>query len=103
MEHVIEGNLSLPKNSCFLALPMYWPVRNFSMFVFWASVIIGLCQKLLDNSLSMSGLVVHLLMLGNWFVMIAMFFSWSCLVRYVCRHLTRPLSGLFVGPGHISF
>ncbi len=62
MEHVIEGNLSLPKNSCFLALPIYWPVRNFNILVFCASVIMGLCQKELDSSLSIYGFVVHLLM-----------------------------------------
>jgi hypothetical protein len=39
--HVIVGNRSMPKNSCFLALPMYWPVRNFSMLVFCGSVLTG--------------------------------------------------------------
>ena len=24
--HVFDGNLCMPKNNCFLALPMYWPV-----------------------------------------------------------------------------
>ena len=28
MEYVIEGNLSLPKNSCFFAFPMSWLVRD---------------------------------------------------------------------------
>lgn len=63
--HVIEGNLSIPKKSCFLALPIYCPVRNFNMFVICASVIMGLDQKLLDKSLSISGFVVHLWMLGK--------------------------------------
>ena len=53
--HVIDGNLSMPKNSCFLALPMYCPVRNLSRLVFCESVIAGLDQKLLDISLSMLG------------------------------------------------
>ena len=45
IEHVIDGNLSLPKNSCFLAFPMYWPVRNFKRFVFCESVICGVGPK----------------------------------------------------------
>jgi hypothetical protein len=53
--HVIVGNRSMPKNSCFLALPMYWPVRNFSMLVICESVIVEVSQNLLDMSLSMSG------------------------------------------------
>jgi len=48
---VIEGNLSLPKNNCFLALPMYWPVRSFNMIVFCESVIVGLDQNALESSL----------------------------------------------------
>ena len=88
IEHVIEGNLSLPKNSCFRALPIYWPVRNFNILVLCAFVIVGLCQNAFDSSLSISRFVVHLLMLGNWFDMITILFFWSCLVRYVCRHLT---------------
>jgi hypothetical protein len=46
--HVIDGNLSMPKNSCFLAFPMYCPVWNFSMLVFCEFVIVGLDQNLLD-------------------------------------------------------
>ena len=73
--HVLDGNLSMPKNSCFLAFPMYCPVRNFRMLVFCESVIIGLDQKLLDSSLSMSGFVVHLWMLGNLSAIILVIFS----------------------------
>ncbi len=101
--HVIDGNLSMPKNSCFLALPMYCPVRNFSRLVFCESVIAGLDQKLLDISLSMSGFIVHLLMLGNCSAIISKLFSRSCLVMYVSRHLTGPFSSRFLGPGHVSF
>ena len=93
IEHVIEGNLSLPKKMLFSCIAHVLANAYFSRLVFCASVIRELYQKLLDSSLSMYGFVVYLLMLGNWFVMIAMFFSWSCLVRYVCRHLTCPLSG----------
>ena len=101
--HVVDGNLSLPKNSCFLALPMYCPVRNFRRLVFCESVIIGLDQKWLDILLSMSGFDVHLLMLGNCIANFFRLLSLSCLVRYVSRHRTGPLSGLLVGPGHVSF
>jgi hypothetical protein len=101
--HVTVGNRSMPKNSCFLALPMYCPVRNFSMLVFCESVIVRVDQNLLDISLSMSGFVVHLLMLGNCFAIIFILVSRSCLVMYVWRHLTRPLSGCLFDPGQISF
>ena len=65
MVHVFEGNLAMPKNNCFLAFPMYCPVRNFSMVVFCESVMAGLVQNSLERSLSMVGFVVHLLMFGN--------------------------------------
>jgi hypothetical protein len=93
IEHVVDGNLSMPKNSCFLALPMYCPVRNFSRHVFCGSVIVGLDQKLLDISLSISGFLVHLLMLGNCYAKIFRLLSRSYLKIYVSRHLTGPLSG----------
>ena len=82
---------------------MYWPVRNLRMVVFCESVITGLDQKLLDSSLSMSGLVVHLEILGNLCAIILRFFWRSCLWMYVSKHLSGPLSGLFCGPGHVSF
>ena len=65
MGHVLFGNRCMPNISCFLALPMYWPVLNLRMFVFCASVIVGLFQKLLDVSFSMVGFIVHLWMLGK--------------------------------------
>ena len=101
--HVMDENLSLPKNSYFLALPMYCHVRNFSRHVFCGSVIIGLDQKLLHSSLSMSGFIVHLIMLGNFSDMVFKLLSRPCSVMYVSRHLTGPLSGRFSGLGHISF
>ena len=100
--HVLDGNLWIPKNNYFLALPMYWPVRNFSKVIFCGSVIAGLVQNLLDSSLLISGLLVHLFMFGNLCAIIIKFFSRSCFCIYVSRHLTGPLSGLFVGPGHMS-
>ena len=101
--HVIDGNLSMPKNSCFLALPMYCPVRNLSIHVFCESVIVGLDQKLLDSSLSISGFIIHLLMLGNYSDNVFRLLFRSYLVMYVSRHLTGPLSGRLLGPGHMSF
>ena len=93
----------MPKNSCFLAIPMYYPVRNFSRFVFCESVIAGLDQKLLEISLSISGFIVYLQLLGNYSAIIFKLVSRSCLVMYVWKHLTGPLSGLLLGPGHVSF
>lgn len=49
MGHVVEGNLSLPKNNCFLRLPMYCPVRNFMMQVFCESVMFEFFQKALES------------------------------------------------------
>ena len=34
IEHVIEGYASLPKNSCFLAFPIYCPCLSFKRHVF---------------------------------------------------------------------
>ena len=101
--HVCDGNLCMPKNSCFLALPMYCPVRNFSKLVFLESVISGLVHKSFDSSLSIFGFIVHLQMLGNCCAIISRFLFRSCFLIYVSKHLTGPLSGLLVGPGHVSF
>ena len=65
--HVIDENLSMPKNNCFLALPMYCPVLNFSMHVFCESDIAGLDPKLLDSSLSISRFIVHFAYVGKLF------------------------------------
>ena len=70
---------SMPKISCFLALPMYCHVRNFSMHVFCGSDIARLDQKLLDISLSISGFIVHLLISGNCLDMISKLLSRLCL------------------------
>ena len=59
--HVLDGNLWIPKNSCFLALPMYCPVRNFKRAVFCGSDIVGLDQNLLDNLLFAIAILVWLL------------------------------------------
>ena len=100
---MIDGNLSMPKNSYFLALPIYCPVQNFSMHVFCESDITGLDHKLLDISLSMSGFIVHLLMLGNCSDMVFRLLSQSCLVMYVSKNMTGLLSCRLFGPGHVSF
>jgi hypothetical protein len=78
--HVIDENLSMPKTSCFLALPMYCLVRNFSIHVFCEYDIAGLDHKLLDIALSISGFIVHLLMLGNCYDMVFRLLSRLCLV-----------------------
>ena len=72
------------------------------MAIFCASDIAVFFQNLLDCSLSIYGFIVHLEMLGNFLAIISRFFSRSCFWMYVSRHLTGPLSGLFVGPGHVS-
>ena len=53
------------QNKCFLALPIYWYVQNFSNCLICASMIFGLFQKLFESSLWMCSLCVHLLMLEN--------------------------------------
>ena len=82
---------------------MYWPVQNFKRFVICESVIARFFEKLLDISLSRMGFIVHLLMLENCSASISRLFLRSYLVMYDSRHLTGPLSGLLVGPGHVSF
>ena len=58
---------------------------------------------LLDISLSISGFIVHLLMLGNCLAMVFRLLSWLYFVMNVSKHLTGPLSGLLVGLGHVSY
>ena len=72
--HVLDGNLWIPKNNCFLALPMYCPVRNFKRAIFCEYDIVGLDQTLLDNSFSISLFIVHLEMFGNYCAIILRFF-----------------------------
>ena len=48
MRHVIDGYVSCPKNSCFLAFSMYGPCVSFSKQVFCESVIL-LCFCLSKN------------------------------------------------------
>ena len=102
MGHVIDGNLSLPKNSCFLAFPIYCPIQCFRRLVFCEYVIVELDQNSLDITLSIFGLIVHLLMLGNSAI-ISKLFSWLYLVICVVRHLTRPLLGRLISHGHEFF
>ena len=72
--HVFDGNLWIPKKSCFLAFPIYWPVRNFRTAIFCGSVTIGLDQKLLESSLSIFGFIVYLAMFGNLCAIVTKFF-----------------------------
>ena len=73
------------------------------MLVFCESVISGLFQKSLDISLSMMEFVVHLLMLGKSSASISRLFSRSYFFMYSSKHLTGPLSGRLIRPGHVSF
>jgi hypothetical protein len=59
MGHVMVENLCLPKNSCFLAWPMKVHVRNLIRHDFCLSVIVGLFQNSLENSLSMFSLPIY--------------------------------------------
>jgi hypothetical protein len=77
MGHVIEGYLWWPKNNCFLALPMYVPVRNLIRQDLCLSVIEGFVQNSFDSSLSMSILSVHLHVLGFCVAMSAILVSLS--------------------------
>jgi hypothetical protein len=54
-EQVIWGKRVGPKNSCFLALPIYWLYRNLRMHVGCGSVIEGWVQKFVEVSGSMLG------------------------------------------------
>ena len=93
MGHVIEGYRWWPKNSCFLALPMYVPVRNLRRQDFCLSVIEGFVQNSFDNSLSMSTFSVHLHVLGVCVAMSAILVSLSYFLICFSKNLTGPLSG----------
>ena len=60
MEHVIYGYISYPKNSCFLAFPIYWLCLSFSRQVFCDFVMFLFVHKLLECLLSMSLLAIRL-------------------------------------------
>ena len=85
--HEIEGNLCMPKNNCFLSLPMYWPMRNLKRVIFCEYGIAGLDYKLLDNLLSIYRFIVHLAILGNFCALISRILSRPCFWMYVFRHL----------------
>ena len=72
--HAFDGNICMPKNSRFLAIPMYWLVRSFRRLVFCESIIAGLDQQLSDSLLSIYGFIVHIQMLGNCCAIISKFF-----------------------------
>ena len=101
--HVIEGYVWWPKNNCFLALPMYVPVRNLIRQDICLSVIEGFVQKSFDNSLSMSTFSVHLHVLGFCEVMRSMLVSLSCLFMCFSKKRTGPLSGTASIEAQMSF
>src|SRR5665213_2050512 len=95
MGHVIEGYLWWPKNICFLALPIYVPVRNLIRHDFCLSVIEGFVQNSFDSSLSMSTFSVHLHVLGVCVAMVAILVFMSYFLICFSKNLTGPLSGTF--------
>ena len=102
MGHVMVGNLCLPKKSCFLAWPMYVPVRNLIRHDFCLSVIIGLFQNSLESSLSMFSLPIHFQMLGVCVAIFSKLFALSYFLICFSRNLTGPLSGVSIMDGHSS-
>ena len=83
MGHVIEGYLCLPKNICFLVLPMYVPVRNLMRHDFCLSVIAGFSQNSLESSLSIFAFPVHLRVLGVCMAMLSKLFSLSYFIKKI--------------------
>ena len=102
MRHVIDGKASLPKNSCVLTFPIYWPCLSFRRHVFWESVMFLLVQNLFDNSLSIFSFAIHLSMLGYSMEISSRFIFLSCFVRCFSRNLIGPLSGVESIDGHSS-
>src|SRR4051812_6478674 len=100
MGHVIEGNLSRPKNNCLRAFPIYWPVLNFMMHVFCESVIRGFVQNSLESSLSMFLFPVHFSMFGNFLVSSVKLLSRSYRLRCLRRNLIGHLSWVSSMDGH---
>ena len=94
MGHVWDGYAILPKKSCFLACPIYCPVRNLTRHVFCLYVMTGLFQKSFDNTLSISLLSSHLC---NWCVWVAMR-ARLCFLSYLTMYFPRcrmgPLSSV---------
>jgi hypothetical protein len=86
MGHVFNGYASLPKKSCFLACPIYCPVRNLIRHVVFLYVMVGFFQKSFYSALSMSLLSSHLC---NWCV-------WFAKTMSMIRHLDEDQ-----GPSHV--
>lgn len=63
MGHVIDGILSIPKNSCFLAFSHVLQVQNFERLIFCPLVMVGLDENSLEILLSIFGFIGHSLML----------------------------------------
>ena len=94
MEHVIDGYVSRPKKSCFLAFSIYWPCLSFSRQVFCEFVIFLFVQESLESLLSTSSLLIHLSMFGNCVAIVSRFVLLSCFVLCLSRNLIGPLSGV---------
>ena len=96
---VMSGYYLRPKNSCFLALSIYWLYQNFRSCMICTSDMVGFFQKLLEDILSIKVSFVYLLMLWK-LVASAIFFS--CLLRATFKNLIRPLYGCLGMNGHSS-
>ena len=100
---VMVGNLCLPKNICFMAWPMYVPVRNLIRHDFCLSVIVGLFQNSLESSFSMSSLFVHIHILGVCMAIGSKLFILSYFLICFSKNLMGPLSGVSIMESHSSF
>ena len=103
IRHVMDGNLSIPKNSCFRAFPMNWPVRNLMRHVICELEVIGFFQKLVESSLSILLLPVHFSMLGKFSEIRSRSLIRSCFLGYLLKNLTGPLLGVASLEGQSSF
>ena len=54
-----------------------------------------LVQYLLESTLSMSSLAIHLSILGNFVAITSKLYFLSCLMMYFSRNLIGPLLGVF--------
>ena len=70
---------------------------------FGLSVILGLFQNSLENSLLMYALLVHLLILGVYVAIFSRLFILSYFMISFSRNLTGPLSSVSIMEGHSSF
>ena len=100
MGHVIDGKASMPKNSCFLAFPIYWPCLSFKSHFFLEMFLF--VHNLFDNLLSIFSFAIHLSMLEYNMGISSRFIFLSCFIRCFSRNLIGPLSGVVSIDGQSS-